>query len=334
MLGACWRIINNGWLKKDADICTAARETIRALKGPDLPASYEILYAHVQSIQGDYLGAYETANSGIPKSVGTHSLVVYLSALSSQVLALLQLGRWGELRRVIQTGLDLAEKNGNDPWLGIFQAYLAWLHLHARDFEGASKLSQMLLQKYTEEPAGQVQTMARVTSGFADINLGQPEAAIAKFAKVRNRPKQPKFFLQWYWQMLAEVGLPWAWLIAGQPQNAAVEADQYLRDALVTAEPSLRAMAWSTEARVALAKDDSIRAKQCIDEALACMREFEPPIPAWRVHLAASAVYTRSGDTPRAERHRGRVRELQQELANSLDPGDPLRDSLLAPIKF
>jgi hypothetical protein len=35
-----------------------------------------------------------------------------------------------------------------------------------------------------------------------------------------------------------------------------------------------------------------------------------------------------------AERHRGRVRELQQELANSLDPGDPLRDSLLAPIKF
>jgi DNA-binding winged helix-turn-helix (wHTH) protein/tetratricopeptide (TPR) repeat protein len=334
MLAACWRIINNGWRKEDAGICTAARGKIRALKGPDLPASYEILYAHVQSIQGDYLGAYETANAGIPKSVGTHSLVVYLSALSSQVLALLQLGRWGELRCVIRTGLDLAEKNGNDSWLGIFQAYLAWLHLHARDFEGASKLSQMLLQKYTEEPAGQVQTMARVTSGLADINLGQPEAAIAKFVKVRNRPKQPKFFLQWYWQMLAEVGLPWAWLIAGQPQNAAVEADQYLRDALVTAEPSLRAMAWSTEARVALAKDDSIRAKQCIDQALACMREFEPPIPAWRVHLAASAVYTRSGDTPRAERHRRRVLEIQQELADSLEPGDPLRDSLLAPIKF
>jgi len=151
---------------------------------------------------------------------------------------------------------------------------------------------------------------------------------------VRNRPKQPKFFLQWYWQMLAEVGLPWAWLIAGQPQNAGVEADQYLRDALVTAEPSLRAMAWSTEARVALAKDDSIRATQCIDQALACMRVFEPPIPAWRVHRAASAVYTRTGDTPRAERHRRRVLEIQQELADSLDPGDPLRDALLAPIQF
>ena len=93
-------------------------------------------------------------------------------------------------------------------------------------------------------------------------------------------------------------------------------------------------MAWSTEARVALAKDDSIRAKQCIDQALACMREFEPPIPAWRVHLAASAVYTRTGDAGSAERHRGRVLEIQKALADSLEPGDPLRDSLLAPIKF
>jgi DNA-binding winged helix-turn-helix (wHTH) protein/tetratricopeptide (TPR) repeat protein len=334
MLAACWRIINNGWRKEDADICTAAREKIRDLKGADIPASYEILYAHVQSIQGDYVEAYQTAEAGIPKSIGTHSLVVYLSALSSQVLALFQLGRWGELRRVIQTGLDLAEKNRNDPWLGIFQAYLAWLHLNARDFEGASKLSQMLLQKYTEEPAGQVQTMARVTSGLADINLGQPEAAIAKFTKVRNRPKQPKFFLQWYWETLAEVGLPWAWLMAGQPEKAAVEADQYLRDALVTADPSLRAMAWSTEARVALAKDDSIRAKQCIDQALACMRNFEPRIPALRVHLAAAAVYQRSGEDQRAERHRRRVLEIQQELANSLEEGDPLRASLLAPRKF
>jgi len=176
--------------------------------------------------------------------------------------------------------------------------------------------------------------MARVTSGLADINLGQPEAAIAKFIKVRSRPQQPKFFLQWYWEILAEVGLPWAWLVAGQPEKAAVEADQYLRDALVTADPSLRAMAWSTEARVALAKDDSIRAKQCIDQALACMPNFEPRIPALRVHLAASAVYQRSGEDQRAERHRRRALEIQQELADSLEEGDPLRASLLAPRKF
>jgi tetratricopeptide (TPR) repeat protein len=334
MLAACWRIINNGWRKEDADICTAAREKMHGLKGVDLPASYEILYAHVQSIQGDYLGAYETAKADIPKSIGTHSLVVYLSALSSQVLALLQLGRWGELRRVIQTGLDLAEKNGNDPWLGIFQAYLAWLHLHARDYEGAWRLAQTLLGKYTEEPAGQVQTMARVTSGVADTNLGRPEAAIAKFMKVRERPSQPKFFLQWYWQLRADLALPSAWLAAGDLEKAEMEADQCLKATLVTADPWFRAMAWSWEARVALAKDDFIRAQQCIDQALASPTGFEPQASAWRVHHTAAAVYTRTGDTRRTERHRLRMVEIQQELADSLEPGDPLRASLLAPIKF
>jgi DNA-binding winged helix-turn-helix (wHTH) protein/tetratricopeptide (TPR) repeat protein len=334
MLAACWRIINNGWRKEDADICMAAREKIRGLKGADLPASYEILYAHVQSIQGDYLEAYETAKAGIPKSIGTHSLVVYLSALSSQVLALLQLGRWGELQRVIRTGLDLAEKNGNDPWLGIFQAYLGWLHLHARDFEGAWRLSQTLLEKYTEEPAGQVQTMARVTSGVADTNLGRPEAAIANFMKVRERPRQPKFFLQWYWQLRADLGLPSAWLAAGDLEKAEMEADQCLRATLVTSDPWLRAMAWSWEARVALAKEDFVRAQQCIDQALASPVGFEPQTSAWRVHHAAAAVYGRLGGTARAEFHRHLVLEIQRELADSLEPGDPLRASLLAPVKF
>jgi tetratricopeptide (TPR) repeat protein len=164
--------------------------------------------------------------------------------------------------------------------------------------------------------------------------LGRPESAAEKFTQVRDRPKQPKFFLQWYWQIRAELGLPSAWLAAGQPERAAVEADQYLRAALVTAEPSLRAMAWTNEARVALAKDDPIRAQQCIDQALASMTDSEPQTSAWRVHFAAAAVYTRTGDTRRAERHRHRVAEIQQELANSFAPDDPLRASVLAPIKF
>ncbi len=47
MLAACWRVVNDGWTQKDADICAAARQNIRKLKGPGLTAYYEILYAHV-----------------------------------------------------------------------------------------------------------------------------------------------------------------------------------------------------------------------------------------------------------------------------------------------
>src|SRR5260370_42021747 len=50
LLAACWRIVNDGWTRRDADVCAAARQKIGELQGPGLPAYYEVLYAHVQSI--------------------------------------------------------------------------------------------------------------------------------------------------------------------------------------------------------------------------------------------------------------------------------------------
>ena len=70
----------------------------RKLLGPEKPAYYEILYAHVQALRGEYRDAYEIARSGLEKAAETHSLVVYLSSLSSLALALMHLGWWGELR--------------------------------------------------------------------------------------------------------------------------------------------------------------------------------------------------------------------------------------------
>ena len=137
-----------------------ARALQRRLHGDDLPAYYEILYAHVQSIQGEYLETCKTADSGIPESVETHGLVVYLSALSSKTLALLHLGRWGELRRVAQTAISMAAKNGNEPWEGIFRAILAWLSLEATGWEGAQRAASGLLESFRDEPPGQVRSMA------------------------------------------------------------------------------------------------------------------------------------------------------------------------------
>ena len=51
MLAACWRIVSSGWTRADSDLCAATSAKIRDLLGPELPAYYEILYAHVQSLQ-------------------------------------------------------------------------------------------------------------------------------------------------------------------------------------------------------------------------------------------------------------------------------------------
>src|SRR5262249_54650682 len=101
MLAACWRIVNNGWNQRDSAICVQARDRIRELQGPDLPAYFEILYAHVQALSGEYLDSLDIADAGLKKAAETHSLVVYLSSLSSKSLALIHLGRWGALRKAL-----------------------------------------------------------------------------------------------------------------------------------------------------------------------------------------------------------------------------------------
>ena len=165
LLAACWHIVTNGWSQKDAEICAAARARLRQLS-QELAVYYEILYAHVQCIEGDYSEALHTAQTGIPKAVEDGSLVVYLSAHSSLAHALLHLGRWGELLRVLASARDVAEKNRNAPWLGIFQASLAWLHFHACDFEGARRLAGAAGRGRTRAPGDA--RCGRVVVGQAD----------------------------------------------------------------------------------------------------------------------------------------------------------------------
>ena len=59
-----WQIITNGWSKQQADRCAAARALkIAEALGPEKPAYYEILYAHVLALHGEYRDAYEIARS-------------------------------------------------------------------------------------------------------------------------------------------------------------------------------------------------------------------------------------------------------------------------------
>ena len=177
MLAGTWHIITNGWSKLQADRCAAARQKIRELLGPEKPAYYEILYAHVQALHGEYRDAYEIARSGLEKAVETGNLVVYLSSLSSLALALMHLGWWGELRGTVESGLELAEKNGNEPWRALFQAMLGWLHVQAFDFIGARRIA-----------AGEIDfTLDRDVSLFDDLAINAtltavPQATVQFFA--------------------------------------------------------------------------------------------------------------------------------------------------------
>ena len=323
MLAACWRIINGGWRQEDAGICVAARDKIRDLSN-EVPAYYEILYAHVQGILGDYQGAYDTAQAGIPKAVGDDNLVVYLSAHSSLAQALLPMGRIGELQQVLDRALDVATKNGNSPWLGVFRAAQGWLHLQMRDLEGARRIAEGLLETHTDEPAGQVRTTALITAAFVDVESNQVDQALQRFAQVCERPLLPRFFLDWYWRMIGQVGLASARLAKGDLERAEAAIDALVQAAASGANPAMKAIVWNVKARVAMAAGDWDSARDSVERALASLEPFDVPNAARRIHATAAKYYSHAGDPQAVERHRAKEKEATANLVASLPAGDPL----------
>jgi DNA-binding winged helix-turn-helix (wHTH) protein/tetratricopeptide (TPR) repeat protein len=329
MLAGCWRIVTHGLNAQDAAICAAARKTIRGLSSA-VPAYYEILYAHVQCIQGDCQDAYETAQAGIPKAVEEDNLVVYLSAHSSLAQALLPLGRIGELQQVLARAIDISAKNGNWPWLGIFMAAQGWMRLQMRDFDGARRIAEELLGTHQEEPGGQVRTTALITVAFADLQSGHLDKALRVFAQVCERPVLPRFFLDWYWRLIAQLGLASAQFAKGEVSAATETAEALVRAADSIADPTTRTLAWDLNARIAIAVGDWERANNALARGVATMASFQMPLAAYKIHATAAEYHRLQGDSETAKLHDQRAAQAINTLIRSLPEGDPLRDSLLS----
>src|SRR5262249_47522071 len=138
LLAAGIRLAYDTWREQDWELCASANEAIHRLSDAGPPAFDRVVYAHVQVLRGEYAEALETIEAGIPRENESTSIMVHLFALSGKSLALLQCGRLGELVKLLRAGREVAQQNGNEPWLFVFRE--AWLRTVLLDFAGAREL--------------------------------------------------------------------------------------------------------------------------------------------------------------------------------------------------
>jgi DNA-binding winged helix-turn-helix (wHTH) protein/tetratricopeptide (TPR) repeat protein len=326
LLAASTRLWYDRWREEDWTRCASARQRIHDLSAADLPPYHRMIYAHLEVLRGNYGEALRELETGIPTVNEPTSMMVNFFALSGKTLALLLSGRWGEFIRVVRAGKEIAERNGNAPWLFIFRE--AWLRTLALDFDGARALCDSVTQTATEYPTGQPQTVAKVATAYAQLANRQYEDAVQTFGQVLDAA--PKFFLHWYWRMNAQLGLSDAWLAAGKLRNAQTEADRFLDAASSTSEPNLLAIASDVQARVAMAAKDWKRAERHIESALAIVAKFEIPTTGWRIHATRSDLARCVKDDGAAEQHRARAEAVVVALAESFDAEEPLRHAFLS----
>jgi len=328
ILAGSTRLWYDRWREEDWTRCASARRRIEELSAAGVPPFHRMIYAHLEVLRGNYGDALRELETGIATVNEPTSMIVNFFAHSGKTLALLLSGRWGEFLRVVRTGKESAERNGNAPWLFVFRE--AWLRTAALDFEGARALCDTVTRGATEYPTGQPQTIARIASAHAQLMGGQHRAALETFAQVLDPATTPKFFLHWYWRMNAQLGFAEAWLAARNLRNARTEADRLLDAASSTSEPNLLALASDVQARVSMAAKDWKGAERHIESALAIVTKLDIPATAWRVHATRADLAARVGDDVAAEQHRTRAEAVVLALAQSLDPEEPLRDTFLS----
>ena len=334
LLAAGIRLTYDAWSTKDVERCASAGETIRRVSDAGPSAFDRVIHAHVQVLRGDYAGALESVEADIPTGDESTSIMVPMFALSGKMLVLLFVGRLGELMQMVRTGRDVAEANGNEPWL--FVSREAWLRTAVLDFAGARALcDEMAARSTAAYGRGPSQSIGGIASGYAALEQGKYDAASRSFAKVLDPRKGPKFFLHWYWRMSGQLGLSNVCLASGNVRKARLEADRFLESALSTAEPNLQALAWEVGARVAMAEKDAAAAEERIEKGLAVVQAFEIPTTAWRIHATRSDLYRQAKNDTAAETHRARAEAIVLALASSFEPDDPLRSAFLdaAPVR-
>jgi DNA-binding winged helix-turn-helix (wHTH) protein/tetratricopeptide (TPR) repeat protein len=328
MLAAGIRMLYDAGRKEDAQLCVSAHRVLVDLNDSATPLYHKMIYAHVLVLQGNYQEAFEIFETGIPKAETTTSLMAYFFALSGKSVALLRLGRFGDLWQILQAGKQMAEKNGNEPWLFNFRE--AWLRTLVFDFDGARRLCDIIMRPDAGCPTGQPKAIARVAAGYAELHRGQYDKAIEYFRQVRDPEATPKFFLHWFWRMTAQLGLSNVWLASGNVVKARGEADAFLESALLTADPHVQALAWEMKTRIAIGEEEWEVASHHLHEALSIVESFTVPVAAWQVHATAWDFYQHAKNEEASDRNRALAEAHIVAIANSFISDDPLRESFLS----
>jgi tetratricopeptide (TPR) repeat protein len=333
LLSSSWRVLLTGWNKQDSAACSQAMARIRTAAndlGEESIADDHVHYAHVQCAESQYESAIENVELAMPKLVETQHTCEYLSAHTAKAHALLWLGKLGDAYNLLCKGLDLCEKNGNVPWTAIFRDSIALLKFHSFDFEGARRDCLQHVQGDHEASPALLTPFAMTTVGLSEVELENPEQAIKYLEGVCGRSVYPKFFMDWYWRIIARCGLAHAWLEWGNINRAKVETEALFEATNTCGNVALRALAWDTRAGVAMAGGDEQFADESLRNAFALLDNGRAPIAAWRVHATAANLARRKREPVVAEEHRKAALNIIACLGNSYQEGHPLRKTLLS----
>jgi hypothetical protein len=243
--------------------------------------------------------------------------------------ALLHLGEWGAMRRILSDGLAMAEQNGHHLWARVFRFQTAWLFVHACDFERARDLCQQELKPVREGQLGE--RLGLIVLGCAQLGAKRYAAAQrATFEDVTERMDGRPVLMDWILQMPLRLGLAENWPARRALGRAREQAAELCRLAEMAGERTYLALGRRVLAEAALAERDGATAERELAHALDAIAGREAPLAEWKVCATAARREEAHGRQPRAQAYWARSVAVLDRLAASLAEDAELHRTFLA----
>ncbi|HET7108050.1 MAG TPA: AAA family ATPase [Candidatus Acidoferrum sp.] len=334
MLATGFRLVFDSWTEANADLCKSAYETLLSMYPSDLDPYQRVVYAHVLMLRGKYAEALDLCERSVSEASasGVGQIVNFLAhfgALSAKIIILFRTGQLGTVLRITKSGRASPEENLSLYWLLTLRE--AMLCSIAFDFAGARQICQAV-RKFGggEFPDAQYYAIDEIAAGNLALQRENYSEAVEHFRHVQKLDEHTKFFMHQEWRMTAQFELSKTWLLSGNILNARTAADDFLKSVLSTSDPHLRALAWELQARVEMAERDLPGARESIERGLAIIDGSELQGAAWQIFATASQVFREAKELKAAETLRDRAESCILRIADSFEPGEPLRESFLA----
>jgi len=325
---ANYRLSFNEW--SETSLAAIARQgELARLHGDDEILAWYLEFQAIFSVdRTDYAGALaaakECAELGLAMGSGFH----HMAGQFFSGWALLHLGRWGDLQRLVSEGISSAKKNSSPMAHSLFHQLGAALHLGAQDFRGALALCE-------RAPALDGDTygvaLEQLLRGAATLGLGRyPEAMhwLGQVAKALDAGA----LVETRNQLVLHHCLGYYWLAQRKPGQGRVEAERLLEIAAGPGDLHFLALGHRLLAQIATAEGKAEEAEAEIAQALAIIDGKALPLAACQVHAMAAEIRQASGRENEAREHRENALGIVHTLADSLDEtpeGLKLRRSFL-----
>lgn len=324
-----WHILFLGWGDEHKAAIGIAADSARVIGDTEMLGLHLARYSYLQCLGSDYQHAIDSAEEAARFALETGDSHSYLLAQYFEAWALLHAGRWGEMRGILDHGLDMAERNLHTRWALLFLLQLGWLHEQCFDFEVALQMCRQAHEQAVEIRHPFTEMLGLILMGHAHLGLNQLDEAFRCLNGAAIRFERERVLMDWILRIPMHYALSRCWLSIGNCDEASLHAHTLFELADQPKERTYMALAKAVIAESAILGGDLRTATENLEQAKATIEQADSPLAEWRISTVAAAICEQEGRATEAAVLRKSALDVINKLSNSLDHRDRLRDSLL-----